>query len=75
MIPVRKYDPKVFRMLIEFTHSGVVTLNAETVPGNRLTNVHVYMYSVSEQKFNFMLIHIDIIIFTCHLRAIIDRFP
>ena len=33
MIPVRKYDPKVFRMLIEFAHSGVVTLNAETVPG------------------------------------------
>ena len=34
MIHVKKYNPKVFRMLIEFVHSGVVTLNAETVSGN-----------------------------------------
>ena len=32
-IPVRKYDPKVFRMLIEFLHSGVVNITIETVPG------------------------------------------
>ena len=32
-IPVRKYDPEVFRMLIEFVHSGVVTVTMETVAG------------------------------------------
>ena len=42
MIPMRKYDPKVFRMLTEFTHSGSVNQNAETVLGNRLTHVHVF---------------------------------
>ena len=48
MIPVKKYDPKVFRMLIEFVHSGVVTLNAETAPGKYhiTSRQYTYMYAI-----------------------------
>jgi len=32
-IPVRKYDAEVFRMLIQFVHSGIVTINDKNVCG------------------------------------------
>ncbi|KAH3782775.1 hypothetical protein DPMN_160695 [Dreissena polymorpha] len=33
IIPVRKYDPEVFRMLVQFIQSGTATINDVTATG------------------------------------------
>ena len=34
VIPVRKYDAEVFRMLVQFVHSGSAYITQENVSGN-----------------------------------------
>jgi len=33
IIPVRRYDPEVFRMLVQYVHCGMVVINSENVAG------------------------------------------
>ena len=38
VIPVKKYDAEVFRMLVEFVHCGQVNISEGTVAGKHLPN-------------------------------------
>jgi hypothetical protein len=38
VIPVKKYDSEVFRMLVQFIHCGIVNITEETVAGKYLSD-------------------------------------
>ncbi|XP_045167802.2 serine-enriched protein-like [Mercenaria mercenaria] len=54
VIPVKKYDSEVFRMLVQFIHCGSVTITEETVAGLFCAAAHFELSDLSKACLDFV---------------------
>lgn len=55
VIPVKKYDSEVFRMLVQFIHCGSVNITEDTVTGECFYIVYIPLFSVSQNFKKYLL--------------------